>query len=210
MMVLPKFNKYIFWKSVIDFVFSLLLIFVLLPFIFVLFILATIDTKSHGLFSQIRIGRYGKPFKIFKVRTINPSTNVCSRYGRFLRKSKLDELPQLFNIFLGQMSFVGPRPDIPGYYDKLVGKDREVLQLKPGVTSRASIKYINEEEILNNVNNPGYYNDKVIFPEKVKMNLEYLRDFSLKEDLLILRKTYNVYFKSKKSSIFARSKDNND
>ncbi len=209
-MVLPKFNKYIFWKSVIDFVFSLLLIFVLLPFIFVLFILATIDTKSHGLFSQIRIGRYGKPFKIFKVRTINPSTNVCSRYGRFLRKSKLDELPQLFNIFLGQMSFVGPRPDIPGYYDKLVGKDREVLQLKPGVTSRASIKYINEEEILNNVNNPGYYNDKVIFPEKVKMNLEYLRDFSLKEDLLILRKTYNVYFKSKKSSIFARSKDNND
>ena len=108
------------------------------------------------------------------------------------------------------MSFVGPRPDIPGYYDQLVGKDREVLQLKPGVTSRASIKYINEEEILNNVNNPGYYNDKVIFPEKVKMNLEYLRDFSLKEDLLILRKTYNFYFKSKKSSIFARSKDNND
>ena len=209
-MVLPKFNKYIFWKSVIDFVFSSLLIFVLLPFIFVLFILATIDTKSYGLFLQIRIGMYGKPFKIFKVRTINPSTNVCSRYGGFLRKSKLDELPQLFNIFLGQMSFVGPRPDIPGYYDKLVGKDREVLQLKPGVTSRASIKYINEEEILNNVNNPGYYNDKVIFPEKVKMNLEYLRDFSLKEDLLILRKTYNVYFKSKKSSIFARSKDNND
>lgn len=197
-MVLPKFNKYIFWKSVIDFVFSLLLIFVLLPFIFVLFILATIDTKSNGLFSQIRIGRYGKPFKIFKVRTINPSTNVCSRYGRFLRKSKLDELPQLFNIFLGQMSFVGPRPDIPGYYDKLVGKDREVLQLKPGVTSRASIKYINEEEMLKNVNNPNYYNDEVIFPEKIKMNLEYLRSFSFREDLLILRKTYNVYFKSKK------------
>lgn len=120
---------------------------------------------------------------------------TITRFGLFLRRSKLDELPQLLNVLLGQMSFVGPRPDIPGYYDKLEGDDRKILELKPGLTSEASLKYYNEESILNNMANPLDYNDSVIFPDKVKMNLEYYYKQSFAEDLRIIFKTISKFFK---------------
>jgi len=149
-------------------------------------ILASVDTLSFGLFLQKRIGQYGKPFNIFKIRTINDKTGHISKFGMFLRKSKIDELPQLVNILFGQMSFVGPRPDIPGYYDKLEGEDRKILELKPGLISKAALKYYNEEALLKKQADPLKYNDEIIFPDKVRMNLEYYYNRSFAEDLRIL------------------------
>jgi len=117
------------------------------------------------------------------------ASGQISKYGNFLRRYKLDELPQLLNILLGDMSFVGPRPDIPGYYDKLKGENRKILELKPGLFSWAAIKYFNEEEELRWHDNPLEYNDNVIFPDKVKMNLHYYYTQSFKEDLRIMWKT---------------------
>lgn len=109
-----------------------------------------------------------------------------SFYGKFLRRSKLDEFPQFLNILLGQMSFVGPRPDVPGYYDQLQGEAHKILELKPGLCSWTAIKYIDEESVLQRQENPLKYNDEVIFPDKVKMNLEYYYHRSFWEDLKIL------------------------
>lgn len=152
-------------------------------------IIASVDTKSFGLFVQERIGQFGKSFLIFKIKSMKDSTQQISSFGRFLRQSKLDELPQLLNILLGQMSFVGPRPDIPGYYDKLEGENRKILELKPGLTSEASIKYAKEEELLSQQVDPLYYNDYVIFPDKVQMNLKYYYNRSILVDLQILFRT---------------------
>ena len=151
--------------------------------------MASIDTQSFGLFFQERIGQYGKTFQIYKIKTFNDTTKKGTALGRFLRKSKLDEVPQLFNIVLGQMSFVGPRPDVPGYYDKLEGENRKILELKPGLTSLASIKYSNEEDLLSKQINPLHYNDTIIFPDKVKMNLDYYYKQSFLVDLQIIVKT---------------------
>ena len=117
---------------------------------------------------------------------------MISPLGRFLRKTKLDELPQLWNVLIGDMSFVGPRPDIPGYYDILEGEARKVLELKPGITSLASIKYRDEECILKTQNNPSEYNDTVLFPDKVKMNLDYYYNRSFFGDLKIILKTFRI------------------
>jgi lipopolysaccharide/colanic/teichoic acid biosynthesis glycosyltransferase len=149
-------------------------------------VIAAIDTGSNGIFLQERIGRYGKIFTIFKLRTMHIKSGVISRTGRFLRKKKLDELPQLWNVLTGDMSFVGPRPDIPGYYDGLKGEDRRVLNLRPGITGPASLKYFDEEEILESVPDAQRYNDEVIFPDKVKINLQYEKEKSLWLDLKII------------------------
>jgi lipopolysaccharide/colanic/teichoic acid biosynthesis glycosyltransferase len=115
-----------------------------------------------------------------------------------LRKWKLDELPELINVIRGEMSFVGPRPDVPGYADLLAGDDRKILSLRPGITGPASLKYYNEEDILAGVEDPVQYNDRVIFPDKVKINLKYLERISLAEDIkiifyTILRKKDDTY-----------------
>jgi lipopolysaccharide/colanic/teichoic acid biosynthesis glycosyltransferase len=145
--------------------------------------------ESSGFFSQTRIGQFGKPFTLYKLRTMHPKTQSISIVGACLRKSKLDELPQLWNILKGDMSFVGPRPDIPGYYDQLQGEARKILELKPGLTCDASIKYAHEELLLAQQNNPLHYNDTVIFPDKVRMNLHYYYNQSFLGDLKILWKT---------------------
>lgn len=163
---------------------ALFLLILILPFLFVFLIMVSFSTKSTGLFTQSRIGQFGKPFTIYKLQTM--IDGKVTRIGKFLRKTKIDELPQLINILKGEMSFVGPRPDIPGYYDKLQGDDRRVLQLKPGLTSLAAIKYRNEEELLKKQDNPIEYNDQIIFPDKVKMNLEYLEKRSLWYDMKIM------------------------
>lgn len=176
-------------KRIFDIIFSFLLLVLLFELIFFGFILASIDTRSNGIFCQKRVGQFGKLFTIFKLKTIHPKTRKISQLGYFLRKSKLDELPQLWNVFTGQMSFVGPRPDISGYYDKLQGEERKILELKPGITSLASIKYKNEEEILSKKENPLEYNDTVLFPDKVKMNLDYYYNRSFFGDIKIILKT---------------------
>lgn len=160
------------------------------PFIGVLFCISSIDTQKNGFFTQKRIGQFGLPFTIYKLRTFGSSEEKpISKIGAFLRNSKLDELPQFWNIIKGDMSFVGPRPDIAGYYDLLEGENRKILELKPGLTSLASIKYAHEELLLEKQKNPLDYNDTIIFPDKVKLNLEYYYSNSIYGDLKIIWKT---------------------
>lgn len=157
-----------------------------LVFLLLVIAITAIDTQSNGFFTQVRIGQHGKPFLIYKLRTLHSKTNKTSFWGRMLRKTKLDELPQILNILKGQMTFVGPRPDVPGYADELVGADRIVLNLKPGITGLASLKYRNEEHILAQQPNPQHYNDEVIWPDKVRINKWYAQNRTLIMDLQIL------------------------
>lgn len=140
------------------------------------------------MFAQLRIGRYGKMFVIYKLRSMKdaPHGKVITPTGKFMRRYKIDELPQLFNILMGDMSFVGPRPDLPGYYDVLKGDDRELLLLRPGLTGPASIKYANEEALLAASDDPIYLNDYIIFPDKVKINREYQKQHSLWVDIKLI------------------------
>ena len=158
-----------------------------------------IKVKMPGgpaLFRQTRIGRHGKPFTIYKFRTMTvghggSSVSVAGEsritpLGAVLRKYKIDELPELWNVLVGDMSFVGPRPDVPGYADRLQGDDREVLELRPGITGPASLKYRNEEELLAAVDNPQEYNDTVIYPDKVRINRYYLHNYSFVSDIKMI------------------------
>lgn len=176
-------------KRTFDIFFSTIAILILFPFIILSWLTLIIETESNGFFFQKRVGQFGKLFIIYKLQTIHPRTGKISRIGNFIRKHKLDELPQLFNVLKGEMSIVGPRPDIEGYYDKLEGEDRKILELKPGITSEASIKYFNEEEILEQQVNALHYNDTIIFPDKVKMNLVYYYNQTLFLDIKIIFKT---------------------
>lgn len=150
------------------------------------------------LFKQKRVGRHGEIFTMWKFRTMIQSTNQhwssvsvagesrITPFGAKLRKHKIDELPELWNVLKGEMSFVGPRPDVPGYADILVGEEREVLELRPGITGPASLKYRNEEEILAKVENPQKYNDEIIFPDKVRINRYYLHHYSFWTDIKMI------------------------
>ena len=155
-----------------------------------------IKVKMPGgpaLFRQTRIGRHGKPFTIYKFRTMTvghggSSVSVAGEsritpLGAVLRRYKIDELPELWNVLIGDMSFVGPRPDVPGYADRLQGDDRKMLELRPGITGPASLKYRNEEELLAAVDNPQEYNDTVIYPDKVRINRYYLHNYSFVKDI---------------------------
>lgn len=160
--------------------------------IILVWFVVVIDTKSNGFFFQKRIGQFGKPFYIIKLKSVREYDNdvkKISLFGNFIRKIKIDEWPQLINILIGNMSMVGPRPDIPGYYDQLQGESRKILELKPGLTSAASLKYFNEEQLLAQQQDPLTYNDTVIFPDKVKMNLEYFYCNNLFIDIKIIIKT---------------------
>lgn len=151
------------------------------------------------IFKQKRVGRNAKLFTMYKFRSMSvghggSSVSVAgesriTQLGAKLRKYKLDELPELWNVLIGDMSFVGPRPDVPGYADKLVGEDRLILKLRPGITGPASLKYANEEEILAKVDDPVKYNDEVIFPDKVKINLDYYYHHSFIGDIKLIFKT---------------------
>ena len=149
-------------------------------------LITAIDTKSNGFFCQERIGQYGKKFTIYKLRTLHSKTHQLSSWGKFLRNYKIDELPQLLNIIKGEMTLVGPRPDVPGYADLLEGADREILQLKPGITGLASLKYRNEETLLASMPNSQEYNDTVIWPDKVRINKWYAENRTLVMDVQII------------------------
>ena len=188
-----------FFKWCFDRTIALLGLIVLFFPLFVIGILIKLDSKGPVFFLQKRIGKDGKPFRIFKFRTMFDQAEGDSittaddprvtRMGHWLRHSKVDCLTELVNVFIGQMSFVGPRPDVPGYADQLQGDDRRILQLRPGITGPASIKYRNEEELLAQQADPKWYNDNVIWPDKVKINLEYLDHWSFFGDLQLIFKT---------------------
>lgn len=152
------------------------------------------------LFKQQRVGQYGKLFTLIKFRTMSmghggSSVSVAGEkritpLGSILRKYKLDELPELWNVLTGDMSLVGPRPDVPGYADRLQGRDRDILQLKPGITGEATLKYRNEEELLAGQPDPQRYNDEVIYPDKVRINLDYLEHRTFMRDIRIIIRTF--------------------
>jgi lipopolysaccharide/colanic/teichoic acid biosynthesis glycosyltransferase len=167
---------------------------VLSPCFAVLCPLVKLSSPGPVFFRQPRVGRSGKPFTAFKFRTMyvgadkeGPVTTAddprITPLGRCLRKFKLDELPQLWNVLLGRMSFVGPRPDVPGYADWLTGDDRTILDLRPGITGPATLYFRYEGELLAKVNGPKLFNDTVLWPIKVRMNLEYLRKWSFWKDI---------------------------
>ena len=161
---------------------------------------ASIDTRSNGFFIQQRVGKHGKVFHVIKIKTMRPLANFTSTVtqrgdpritplGAFFRRTKIDELPQLWNVLIGDMSFVGPRPDVPGFADKLQGQERAMLSICPGITGPATLKYRNEEQLLTEQADPEAYNRDVIWPDKVKINLDYINNWSLIKDLKYIFQT---------------------
>ena len=183
-------------KRTFDILLSVFAIFLLFPFFLLVSFLIVIDSGFPIFFLQKRIGRGAKEFNIIKFRTMKTNNeNITitvsddsriTRIGKYLRKTKIDELPEILNVLFGQMSFVGPRPDVKGYADKLKGANRKILALRPGITGPASLKYYNEEYILSQKSNPKKYNDEVIFPDKVKINMHYFHNRSFFLDLKII------------------------
>jgi len=170
------------------------------PLLLVGWAAATVETRQNGLFRQVRIGRDGVPFEVMKLRSMRSvdgvDTTVTTRHdvritrsGAWLRRFKIDELPQLVNVLRGEMSLVGPRPDVPGFADALLGADRVILTVRPGITGPAAIAYRHEEAILAHVADPERYNREVIWPDKVRINREYVEQYSLRSDLTWLIRT---------------------
>lgn len=183
-----------FFKFIFDRLMALVGLLVLWPVLLVVAVL--IRVKMPGgpvIFKQKRVGRNVKLFTMYKFRSMTvghggSSVSVAGEsritpLGAKLRHYKLDELPELWNVLIGDMSFVGPRPDVPGYADQLRGDDREVLKLRPGITGPASLKYRDEEDLLALQPDPQKYNDEVIFPDKVRINLYYLHHYSFVKDI---------------------------
>ena len=187
-----------FRKRSFDLTVSALGLLVFWPIIAIVIVVASFDTGKSGLFRQTRLGRGAKPFTIYKIRTmcteggsmITAANDIrITRIGAILRKVKLDELPQLYNVLIGDMSFVGPRPDVPGYLDRLGSEWQDVLDLRPGITGPATLFFRNEEELLADTDNPEDYNDNYIWPKKLEMNREYAISWSFVTDLRYIVQT---------------------
>lgn len=170
------------------------------PLIAAALVAATLDTRQSGLFSQLRVGRHGRSFRVYKVRTMRPSAAVTTtvttqhdpritRLGRWLRRTKIDELPQFINVLLGHMSVVGPRPDVAGYADQLAGEDRIVLSVRPGITGPATLFFRDEEALLAAQLDPERFNREWLWPAKVRMNVDYVRHYRFSEDLCLVLDT---------------------
>jgi lipopolysaccharide/colanic/teichoic acid biosynthesis glycosyltransferase len=183
-------------KRFSDILSSIFGLIILIPVLICICIAIKICMPGDIFFIQKRIGKKGTIFKMIKFRTMSFSENNSSisvagesritPLGAFLRKNKFDELPELWNVLKGDMSMVGPRPDVPGYADKLQGEDRIILSVRPGITGPASIKYSNEEELLSKVDEPIKYNDEVLYPNKVRINKNYIKHSSFWLDIKII------------------------
>ena len=166
------------FKRLLDVLLSLILIPTLLFPVSILIILATIDTKIFGLFFQNRVGQYGKEFTIYKIRTYNRNGAV-SKFSKKIRNYKLDEIPQILNILLGQMSFVGPRPDVLEVMSTLSKSDQVILSIRPGLTGPASLHYFNEEAILAEQEDPIAYTNQILTPKKNAINKDYIKNYHI-------------------------------
>jgi lipopolysaccharide/colanic/teichoic acid biosynthesis glycosyltransferase len=183
-------------KRFFDLFVSIIVIIVLSPLFILIALLIKLTSKGPIFFFQKRVGKSAKLFDIIKFRSMIEGNYIdtisiagdsrITRLGSILRKYKLDELPELWNVVLGDMSLVGPRPDVPGYADKLAGENRKILKLRPGITGPASIKYSDEEYILSKQENPVRYNNEVLYPDKVKINLDYYYNNNIWIDIKII------------------------
>lgn len=187
-------------KYLFDRIMAFVGLIVLSPVLLVVWMLIRVKMPDGpAVFTQKRVGKDGKLFTMYKFRSMSAhhsgsTVSVAGEsritpLGAKLRRYKLDELPELWNVLIGDMSFVGPRPDVPGYADKLEGDDRRVLQLRPGITGPASLKYRDEEVLLAGQANPQEFNDKVIYPDKVRINLYYLDHYSFLADIKMISAT---------------------
>lgn len=186
--------------SILKYIFDRIVAFFGLLFLWPVLLIVAIMIKCQMpgpvFFVQQRVGKDGKLFPCHKFRSMSVNHNGSSvsvagesritPLGAKLRKYKLDELPELWDVLTGKMSFVGPRPDVPGYADKLQGEDRIILSLRPGITGPATLKYRNEEELLAAVADPIKYNDEVIYPDKVRINRYYAEHYSFVDDIRVI------------------------
>ncbi|MBT7351079.1 MAG: sugar transferase [Phycisphaerae bacterium] len=186
-------------KRCFDIAIAIPVVLLLWPLCLLLIGIATVDTGSFGLFVQIRIGRFGRPFKLYKIRTMraNCDDNTVTvagdtritRLGRTLRRLKLDEIPQFWHVLTGSLSLVGPRPDVAGFADTLTGDARIILTLRPGITGASSIRWRDEEAVLSSVERPIEFNCTTVWPDKVRCNMEYIERWSLRLDIQLLAAT---------------------
>ena len=186
-------------KRCFDIIVSFLGLILLSPLLLVIILIIKLKMPGPVIFSQQRTGRNGKSFTIYKFRSMildHGGSSISVRgdnritpTGAKLRKYKLDELPELWNVLKGDMSFVGPRPDVPEYTERLIGEEKKILELRPGITGPATLKYSNEEEILSSVEDPQKFNDEVLWPDKVRINLEYYHKKNFFGDIIIILKT---------------------
>ena len=199
-----------FFKPIFDRTIALIGLLVIWPFLLVIALLVKVKIGSPIFFVQNRIGKDGKPFRMHKFHTMREDDNMSpvtmagesriTPLGAKLRKYKLDELPELWDVLIGKMSFVGPRPDVPGYADQLQGDDRDMLRLRPGITGPASLKYRDEEnliaEYVKQAKTQGdprseqdialWYNDNILWPDKVRINCYYYRHYSFVKDIQMI------------------------
>ena len=194
-------------KRIFDFVFSFLGLVMVLPIFIIISILIEITSKGGVFYRQIRVGKNNKDFKIFKFRIMHVNADLLglltvggrdpriTKIGYYLRKYKIDELPQLINVLNGDMSFVGPRPEVRKYVNLYSEKHLKVLNVKPGITDVASIKFRNENEILAHQEEPNQYYIDVIMPTKIEINLEYIKERSFLKDVGVILKTFKVILK---------------
>ena len=185
-----------------DLIFSIMGLVILSPLFIVLYLLIRIESKGGGFYSQERIGKNGKPFKLYKFRsmrigsdkkgliTIGEKDNRITETGFILRKYKLDELPQLWNVFIGDMSLVGPRPEVKKYTDLYTEEQKQVLHVRPGITDWASIKYVDENKILGESKTPDEAYVNLIMPNKIKLNMVYIQNQTLGEYFKIIFTTF--------------------
>jgi lipopolysaccharide/colanic/teichoic acid biosynthesis glycosyltransferase len=194
-------------KRAMDVVLAAVCLVCLSPVIAVGWLVATLETRANGVFRQTRIGREGRPFTVLKMRTmrvVDGETSTVTalgddritRSGAAMRALKIDELPQLVNVLRGEMSLVGPRPDVPGFADSLVGADRIVLSVRPGITGPAALAYRHEEALLAVAEDPEAYNRDIIWPDKVRINRDYVEHYSLLTDVRCLVATVGSVFGS--------------
>ena len=185
-----------------DLIFSIMGLVILSPLFIVLYLLIRIESKGGGFYSQERFGKNGKPFKLYKFRsmrigsdkkgliTIGEKDNRITKTGFILRKYKLDELPQLWNVFIGDMSLVGPRPEVKKYTDLYTEEQKQVLHVRPGITDWASIKYVDENKILGESKTPDEAYVNLIMPNKIKLNMVYIQNQTLGEYFKIIFTTF--------------------
>lgn len=193
-------------RDLFDQLLALLGILILLPFFILISVWIILDSKGGAFYIQQRVGLNGKPFGLIKFRTMRPDSDLKGKLtvgdrdpritnaGYFLRKYKLDELPQLFNVLNGTMRFVGPRPEVEEYVDLYTSEQKKVLTVKPGITDYASLRYFKESELLAKSENPRQTYIEEIMPEKIRINLEYIERKSFSEDLKIIFKTIGRIF----------------
>jgi lipopolysaccharide/colanic/teichoic acid biosynthesis glycosyltransferase len=193
-------------KRIFDIIFSAIMLMMLSPLFLVIAISIMLDSRGGVFFGQIRVGKNERPFKLWKFRTMRPGSekkgqltvgardNRITKSGYVLRKYKMDELPQLWNVFVGEMSMVGPRPEVPRYVDMYNNEQKRVLSIKPGITDYASLLYFSESELLAKSTDPEKTYIAEIMPAKLKLNLEYVQKHSFGGDLRIIVKTVGRIF----------------